>query len=81
MTGHQMVAEGHSTVVEGWKLFEETVEEAGPGDLPQLLRQLKGKTTPTETTSPPPASPIEGGERTPMLSSSLVKKERGLRSQ
>ena len=35
--GHQTVAKGYSTMAQGWKLFEEAVEEAGPGDLPQLL--------------------------------------------
>ena len=52
--GHQMVAGGHKTIMDGWNLFEEVVEEAGPGDLHQLLRQLKGKTTPT-----PPPTPME----------------------
>ena len=65
--GHKMVAEGYSTVVEAWELFEKAVEEAGPGDLPNLLRQLKGKTMLTETTPPPLASPMEGGEKTQML--------------
>ena len=45
--GHNLVAQGHAAVVEGWQLFEEAVEDAGPGDLQNLLRQLKGKTTPT----------------------------------
>ena len=74
---HKMVAQGHATVAEGWELFEEAVEEAGPGDLPNLLHQLKGKTTPTETTPPPPASPMEVGEKTSMPPpASPVKKEK-----
>ena len=77
MAGHRMMAEGNSTVAEGWKLFEEAVEEAGPGDLPQLLWQLKGKATLTVTTPPAPPSPIEVGEKDPMPSPSLVNKEQG----
>ena len=48
-------------VAEGWELFEEAVEEGAPGDLPALLRHLKGKTTPTpmdlskDTPSPAPS--------------------------
>ena len=49
------VAEGHRKVAEGWTLFECTCEEVGPGELPQLLRQLKSVTTPTPT----PASPMK----------------------
>ena len=40
------VAECHRMVSEGWTLFECTCEEVGPGELPQLLRQLKGSITP-----------------------------------
>ena len=73
---HKMVAQGYATVAEGWELFEEAVEEAGPGDLPNLLHQLKGKTTPMQMTPPPPASPMQVGERTPMPPpASPVKKE------
>ena len=72
-----MVAHRHATVAEGWELFEEAVEEAGPGDLHNLLHQLKGKTTPTETTPPPPASLMEVGEKMSMLPpASPVKKEK-----
>ena len=72
-----MVAQGHTTVAEGWELFKEAVEEAGPSDLPNLLHQLKGRTTPMETTPPPPASPMEVGEKTSMLpTASPVKKEK-----
>ena len=40
-------------IAERWELFEEAVEEGAPGDLPALLRQLKGKTT------PPPPTPVD----------------------
>ena len=75
--GHKMVAQGHATVAEGWDLFEEAVEEAGPSDLPILLHQLKGKTTPMQMPTPPPqASLMEVGEKTPMLPpASPVKKD------
>ena len=63
---HKMVAQGHAAVAEGWQLFEEAVEEAGPGDLPNLLHQLKGKTTPTEMPPPPQSSPMEVGDKTTM---------------
>ena len=54
-----MILEGHKTVAEGWRMFEEAVNESMPGDLPQLLRQLKEKTTPT-----PPPSPMDNGQAT-----------------
>ena len=41
-------------VSEGWTLFEHICEEVGPGELPQLLRQLKGAMTPTPTPGPSP---------------------------
>ena len=58
------VAEGHRMVAEGWTLFKQTCEEVGPGELPQLLRQLKGSTTPSPTLVPTPqvipkAEPME----------------------
>ena len=49
------VAAGHRMIVEGWELFEEAVEEGAPGDLPALLRQLKGITTP----QPLPPTPVD----------------------
>ena len=77
--GHKMMAQGHATVAEGWELFEEAVEEAGPGDLPNLLHQLKDKTTLTQMTPPPPALLMEVGEKTPMLlPASPVKTEGSL---
>ena len=79
---HKMVAQGHTTVAEGWELFKEAVEEAGPCDLSNLLHQLKDKTMPTETTPPPPASLMEVGEKTTMLPpASPVKKNQYQRSQ
>ena len=49
--GHTMISDEHKTVAEGWRLFEEAVNESMP-DLPQLIRQLKEKTTPTAPQSP-----------------------------
>ena len=73
--GHQMIAEGHRTVAKGWALFKEVVEEGSPGDLPQLLRQLKGKTM------PPPSSPMDVSQGEPRLGTpampSPVQKEEG----
>ena len=43
-------------------LFEHTCEEVGPGELPQLLRQLKSVTTPTPASpgpSPGPSTPVK----------------------
>ena len=55
------MAEGHRLVSEGWTLFEHMCEEVGPGELPQLLRQLKGVTTPTPAPglSPMKTEPME----------------------
>ena len=39
--GHKMASEAHKTIADGWLLFEEACQEAGPGDLPQLLKSLK----------------------------------------
>ena len=71
--GHRLVAQGNTAVVEGWELFEEAVEEAGPSDLPNLLRQLKGKTTPTQMPPPQQQSPMEVGSIPPPPSP--IKKE------
>ena len=48
----RIVAAGHKMVSDGWNLFEEACAEAGPGELPQLLRSLKGAVTPTPMGSP-----------------------------
>ena len=54
------VAAGHRMIAEGWKMFKEAVEAAGTGDLPQLLRSLRGMTMltppPPPTPTPPPAA-------------------------
>ena len=68
VAGHKLVAQCHAAVAEGWQLFEEAVEEAGPSDLPNLLRQLKGKTTPTQMPPPPQSSPMEVGTMPPPAS-------------
>ena len=57
IAGHTMILEGHKTVAERWRMFEEAVDESMPRDLPQLLRQLKEKTTPT-----PPPLPMDIGQ-------------------
>ena len=63
-------------VAEGWALFEEAVSSAGDGDLPQLLRLLRGMTTPTPPpATPPPSTPPQPMEQTP--SPSPVKTEGG----
>ena len=46
-------------IAEGWEMFEEAMEAAGTGDLPQLLRLLRGMTTPTPP--PPPPTPQPAG--------------------
>ena len=52
------VAAGHRMIAEGWEMFEEVVEAAGTGDLPQLLRLLRGMTTLTPP-PPPQAGPVK----------------------
>ena len=54
------VAAGHRMIVEGWEMFKEAVEAAGTGDLPQLLRSLRGMTMPTPPPPPPPTPPPAG---------------------
>ena len=51
-------------VAGGWTLFERMCEEVGQGELPQLLRQLKGAMTPTPAPelSPMKTEPMEEGE-------------------
>ena len=71
--GHKLVTQGHAAVVEGWQLFEEAVGDAGPSDLPNLLRQLKGKTTPTQM--PPPQQPLPMEVESMPPPASPIKKE------
>ena len=52
------MSEGNKTIADRWHLFEEACESAGPGDLPQLLRSLKGMSTPTPTSQPLTLSPM-----------------------
>ena len=52
------VAAGHRMVTEGWTLFQRMCEEVGPGELPQLLRQLKSAMTPTPA-CPGPSTPVK----------------------
>ena len=54
------VAAGHRMITEGWEMFEEAMEAAGTGDLPQLLRSLRGITTLTPP-PPPPPTPLQSG--------------------
>ena len=56
-SGQSMILEGHKTVAEGWRMFQEAVDESIPRDLPQILRQLKEKTTPM-----PPLLPMDIGQ-------------------
>ena len=76
------VAEGYRMVVQEWLLFEEAVETAGAGDLPQLLHHLRGMTTLT----PPPAlapvpmdvQPQQGVVVEPSTAAQSLVKQKGL---
>ena len=78
-------------IAEGWDMFEEAVEEAGTGDLPQLLRLLRGMMTPTPPPppTPPPAVPMQSQSTTEAVpmevagvsGQSPVKKEEGASSE
>ena len=59
-------------VAEGWELFEQVVNDAGAGGLPQLPRSIKTITTPPLAT-PPPKMDVSGATPSP----SPVKKEHG----
>ena len=52
-TGYKLVTQGHAVVAEGWQLFEEAVEEAGPSDLPQPSEATKGEDNPNPDTTTP----------------------------
>ena len=41
-------------ISDGWQLFEETIGQAGMGELPQLLRSVKASVTPTPMPMPMP---------------------------
>ena len=70
------MAAGHRMIAEGWGMFEEAVSAAGEGDLPQLLRSLRGMTTPTPPPgTPPPQMNVQPSPTPP--TPSLVKKEGG----
>ena len=71
----RQVAAGHRAVAEGWTLFEQTCEEVGPGELPQLLRQLKSATTPTPPPTPGPSTPTKEEIEVPMEEDVAVKQE------
>ena len=60
-------------VAEGWTLFGQTCEEVGPGELPQLLRQLKSATTPTPPPTPGPSTPTKEEREVPMEEDVAVK--------
>ena len=76
-------------IADGWAMFKEVVEAAGIGDLPQLLRLLRGMMMPTPPTSPPavpmpPQSiPLEGVpmEVAGVSGQSPVMKEEGASSE
>ena len=74
ITAVRTLVAGHKMVAEGWELFDQAVEEAGAGDLPQLLRSLKVMTTPQPTT-PPPMDFTLGAPSQTTPSPSPVKKE------
>ena len=76
ISGICQVAAGHRVVAEGWTLFEQTCEEVGSGELPQLLRQLKSATTPTPTPTPGPSTPTKEEREVPMEEDVAVKQER-----
>ena len=70
-----MVASGHRMVADGWAMFEEAIEGAGEGDLPQLLRHLRGVTTPTPPPPPPQPQqesvPPSDSQPTPLLAKKI----------
>ena len=51
------VSASHRMVAEGWATFENAFAEAGPEELPQLLRLLKGMTSPPP--QPLPTKPVK----------------------
>ena len=84
------VAAGHRMIAEGWEMFEEVVEAAGTGELPQLLRSLRRMTKLTPPPPPmlPPPGPVESQsttavpmEVTGVSGKSPVKKQEGASSE
>ena len=69
------VATGHKMVVVGWALFEEAVNQARAGNLPQLLLSIRTMTTPPPLTTPPQGASMDIIGTTP--GPSPVKKEGG----
>ena len=61
------VAAGHRMIADGWGMFKEAVNQAGAGDLPQLLRSIRSMTTPPPATPPPVLTtpPLQGPLATP----------------
>lgn len=57
--GNKIIASGHKEVAEGWKLFDAACSEAGPGDLPDLLRALKLQSPPAAAASKPSKRAME----------------------
>ena len=66
------MAAGHRMIADDWGMFEEAVNQAGAGDLPQLLRSIRSMTTPLPATpppvptTPPPQGPLATPPPTPM---------------
>ena len=68
-----MVSEGNKTIADGWHLFEEACENAGPGDLTQMLRSLKGMSTQTPTSQPSTPSQMDTSKAPTSLPSPVKK--------
>ena len=60
-------------VAEGWTLFEKTCEEVGPGELPQLLRQLKAATRPQPASPQVKSEPAKEGEVEEEVKEEIIK--------
>ena len=71
------VAAGHKMISNGWNMFEKTCLEVGTGELPQLLRSLKLKTTPTSTPipTPTPTTPVKEEQEEDEGDITMVKEE------
>ena len=80
-SGHSIIAEGHKNVAVGWRMFEEAVDESMPGELSQLLRQLKEKTMSTPPPSPMDIGQASGQTQPVPATPSPVKMEGGSKSE